>query len=166
MPEPSTLALLGAGAVAGLVAWRRRRPEVPPAGRDGCAATCRTTRSRLLELRHLRTGQNNFMPANMNRSRSPRRGFTLIELLVVVTVIGILIVLLLPVVQSTRESARRIACAATTCTTSDWRCIAFLEANECFPVGTALKGYPDGTSPRTFRPAFSAPGRTARERSP
>lgn len=71
--------------------------------------------------------------------RGPAGGFTLVELLAVIAIIGLLVALLLPAVQTARESSRRTSCA-----------------NKIRQIGAAVHGYESAT--RTFPPAVVASG--------
>lgn len=84
------------------------------------------------------------------RPSSAREGFTLIELLVVVAVIGVLVAILLPAVQSAREAARRMQCS------SNLRDLGiamnnFYSSNGHFPAGSEAKPAPQfPNNPHTF----------------
>jgi prepilin-type N-terminal cleavage/methylation domain-containing protein/prepilin-type processing-associated H-X9-DG protein len=71
---------------------------------------------------------------NDMKRTSNRFGFTLVELLVVITIIGILIALLLPAVQSAREAARMSQCKNS----------IKQFAVGCFNHETLTKRYPSG----------------------
>ncbi|MEN1678472.1 MAG: DUF1559 domain-containing protein [Planctomycetota bacterium] len=84
------------------------------------------------------------------RNHRPPLGFTLVEVLVVIGVIGVLVALLLPAVQSARESARRMSCG------NNLRQLGlaaqnFLSANGHFPPATIARPTPDDPrAPWTF----------------
>jgi prepilin-type N-terminal cleavage/methylation domain-containing protein/prepilin-type processing-associated H-X9-DG protein len=95
----------------------------------------------------------------LNHPQGPHRrgGFTLVELLVVVAIIGMLVALLLPAVQSARESARRASCANNLKQLAT-ACHSHLSAMSHYPTG----GW-DATSTST---ALISPDRGADWRQP
>ncbi|MCC6123335.1 MAG: DUF1559 domain-containing protein [Pirellulales bacterium] len=81
---------------------------------------------------------------HLARDRRPR-GFTLVELLVVIAIIGILIALLLPAIQASRESARRMACS-NNLKQLGLGVHGFLDSRHVFPAGRAYD-YPTANPP-------------------
>jgi len=74
-----------------------------------------------------------------------RRAFTLVELLVVIAIIAVLIGLLLPAVQSARESARRISCSNKIRQLA-LAVVNYQDANRKFPQSVSQWG--EGSGPK------------------
>ncbi|MGD9720675.1 MAG: DUF1559 domain-containing protein [Pirellulales bacterium] len=69
-----------------------------------------------------------------NSSAGKAGGFTLVEILVVIAIIGLLVALLLPAVQASRESARRSQCASNLRQVGVGL-LAYHDARSAFPPG-------------------------------
>ncbi len=84
------------------------------------------------------------------RCYSSLRGFTLVELLVVIGIVGLLVALLLPAVQSARSAARNASCK------NNLRQLGlaaqnYVSVHRHFPAATTSKPYPDDVNtPWTF----------------
>jgi prepilin-type N-terminal cleavage/methylation domain-containing protein/prepilin-type processing-associated H-X9-DG protein len=82
----------------------------------------------------------------MSPTRDVRRGFTLVELLVVISIIGVLMGLLLPAINSARESGRKTQCLSNM-KNLGYASLQSVEKLRRFPSGgwgPLWVGYPDG----------------------
>lgn len=90
-----------------------------------------------------------------NTKGRPARGFTLVELMVVVGVISILISLLLPALQSSREIARRIQCSNNLLQLGT-ALANYESSNKVFPPGTIDEKGPVTSEPTGLRLGWGA----------
>ncbi len=96
--------------------------------------------ARQLRRRRTRVGRSILRGRSMFSRSQPRHAFTLVELLVVIGIVGVLVALLLPAIQRTREAARRHQCV-----------------NNLFQISTALQNYE--ATHEVFPPRCGQPNR-------
>ncbi len=82
----------------------------------------------------------------LRRRAASRRGFTLVELLVVIAIIGILISLLLPAVNRSREEGRRLKCSSNLHQVG-LALLLYAQKMGKFPPSSVWKNYTSGSLP-------------------
>jgi len=79
---------------------------------------------------------------NCNSRQSPSRGFTLLEMLVVVAILGVLVAILLPALNASRETAHDLKCRA------NYRSVLIQFTNFADESGAGRRGGSDSMGPR------------------
>lgn len=83
-----------------------------------------------------------------------RRGFTLIDLLVVISIVGLLVGLLLPAVQSAQEAGRRTQCQNNT-RNIRLGILGYVDTNQRFPPAGVIRDDPYKMNPAIGSPVIA-----------
>ena len=88
------------------------------------------------------------MDSQRTRSNLPQAGFTLVELLVVVAIIALIVALLLPAINASREAARRTQCLSNL-RQIGLSMINYLDVNREFPDAAFMPSFQRHKEPIT-----------------